>query len=431
VTESGAEILVIGAGVVGSTVAKAAADRGRSVLVVDANGGPGHGSTSSSAAIVRLHATSVDAVVLAAEALPYWQKWRDFLDAPQSEALARLHRCGSVILDDGTRFAADAAAAMSEVGVSYEWWDHDEVREQLPDFDLRAFGPPRLPSDTRFWDEPEGVISRAVFTPDSGWVDDPALAAANLMAAAQRAGARLRARSMVTQVVVRSGRVGGVILADGTELGADVVVNAAGPHSKVINSLAGAEADMSVHTAALRQELHHVELAPEIAATAGRVHVVDGDLGINFRPESGGAILVGSGGAACDVPVYVDPDDWDHTIRTAEWERHVLRLARRIPRLGVPRRRRGVTGLYDVTPDWLPIYDRTSIEGFYVAIGTSGNQFKTAPLVGELMVELIDRDTSMPTWAADLELPGPVTGHPIRMATYSSTRTVAMEGSRG
>ena len=45
---------------------------------------------------------------------------------------------------------------------------------------------------------------------------------------------------------------------------------------------------------------------------------------------------------------------------------------------------------YDVTPDWVPIYDRTSLDGFYVAIGTSGNQFKNAPLVGQILRDIID-----------------------------------------
>jgi hypothetical protein len=39
----------------------------------------------------------------------------------------------------------------------------------------------------------------------------------------------------------------------------------------------------------------------------------------------------------------------------------------------------------------LPLYDRTQLSGFYVAIGTSGNQFKNAPVVGRLMAALIDQ----------------------------------------
>ena len=46
--------------------------------------------------------------------------------------------------------------------------------------------------------------------------------------------------------------------------------------------------------------------------------------------------------------------------------------------------------LYDVTEDWLPIYDRSCIDGFYMACGTSGNQFKNAPVAGKLMAGLIE-----------------------------------------
>ena len=66
-----------------------------------------------------------------------------------------------------------------------------------------------------------------------------------------------------------------------------------------------------------------------------------------------------------------------------------MRFMKRFPeaRLGP---RRGIAGLYDVTPlDWHPILDRTDVPGYYVAIGTSGSSFKTAPVIGALMTELI------------------------------------------
>jgi len=67
-----------------------------------------------------------------------------------------------------------------------------------------------------------------------------------------------------------------------------------------------------------------------------------------------------------------------------------LRLAQRMSGLKVPTRMRGVVDLYDVTEDWLPIYDRSAIDGFYMACGSSGNQFKNAPAAGRLMAGLID-----------------------------------------
>jgi sarcosine oxidase subunit beta len=45
--------------------------------------------------------------------------------------------------------------------------------------------------------------------------------------------------------------------------------------------------------------------------------------------------------------------------------------------------------LYDVTPDWAPIYDKSALGGYFLACGTSGNQFKNGGVVGMLMAELI------------------------------------------
>ncbi len=65
-----------------------------------------------------------------------------------------------------------------------------------------------------------------------------------------------------------------------------------------------------------------------------------------------------------------------------------------VPRPRVPGKPVGIAGVYDVTEDWTPIYDGTEREGFFVAIGTSGNQFKNAPVVGQIMAALITGETT-------------------------------------
>ena len=45
--------------------------------------------------------------------------------------------------------------------------------------------------------------------------------------------------------------------------------------------------------------------------------------------------------------------------------------------------------LNDVSDDWILIYDASDLRGFYLAIGTSGNQSKNGPAVGHLMAEII------------------------------------------
>jgi sarcosine oxidase subunit beta len=77
-------------------------------------------------------------------------------------------------------------------------------------------------------------------------------------------------------------------------------------------------------------------------------------------------------------------------VTRAQWEAQVYRLARRVPAVTPSHTLKGVVDLYDVSDDWIPIYDKSSLPGFYMAVGTSGNQFKNAGGVGHLMAELID-----------------------------------------
>src|SRR5207245_6009352 len=84
-----------------------------------------------------------------------------------------------------------------------------------------------------------------------------------------------------------------------------------------------------------------------------------------------------------------DPDAADPRPTADVFDAQVTRAARRLPALTVPPAPRGLAGVYDVADDWTPIYDRTSLGGYYVAMGTSGNQFKNAPVTGQLMAELI------------------------------------------
>ncbi len=96
----------------------------------------------------------------------------------------------------------------------------------------------------------------------------------------------------------------------------------------------------------------------------------------------------------------------------------------------MPPRPRGIVGVYDVTDDWIPIYDRTDLPGFYVAIGTSGNQFKNAPLVGELLARLIDAVEAGHDHDADpVQVIGRWSGLPVDLGHYSRLRAAHDDSS--
>jgi sarcosine oxidase subunit beta len=273
--------------------------------------------------------------------------------------------------------------------MKYEDWDTESLQERLPCFDLHSFWPPRPIEDPSFHEDPADMLEGGLYLPEGGYITDPRLAAHNLSLAARAHGATFLFRSSVVSVTREGNRVAGVVLTDGRSIRSDVVVNAAGPHSPQVNRLAGVDEDMTVTNRPLRHEL---DLVPAPAGFKGvdAIAVSDGDLGINFRPEGSDHILVGSEDPPCDPLVWVDdPDHHDRNVRRSQWERQVYRLARRIPSLPIPNAATGLAGLYDVTPDSLPIYDRSSLSGYYMAIGTNGNQFKTAPVVGRLIAELI------------------------------------------
>jgi sarcosine oxidase subunit beta len=85
-----------------------------------------------------------------------------------------------------------------------------------------------------------------------------------------------------------------------------------------------------------------------------------------------------------------DPDNFNRSVTDRQWNAQVYRCARRVHNLPIPSQKRGIADLYDVSDDWIPIYDKSDLDGFYMAIGTSGNQYKNAPLAGMMMAALID-----------------------------------------
>jgi sarcosine oxidase subunit beta len=152
--------------------------------------------------------------------------------------------------------------------------------------------------------------------------------------------------------------------------------------------MAGVEDGMRITTRALKQEVAHVPFPKGFDFERDGVVTSDSDVGCYCRPEIGNHILIGSEDPPCDPREWVDPDDYDRNF-SEQWQVQVQRVAQRIKGLPVTSPLKGVVDLYDVTEDWIPIYDKSDLAGFYMACGTSGNQFKNAPLAGALMAELI------------------------------------------
>ena len=416
-------VVVVGAGVVGCSIAYALATRGHDVLVLDKGPGAGAGSTSASSAVVRFSYSTLDAVKLSWESLHLWRTWSDFLGVEDPSGHAAFVQTGLLILESPGTTVDVVRDNFDEVGVPFEVLTAEDIARRYPQLDVGRYYPPKTLEDPAFWEDSTQTLG-GYLTPDAGYVDDPALAAHNLMVAAQAHGAVFRFRAEVVAVRTAHGRVTEVELASGEVIGADVLVNAAGPWSHRLNELAGVAGSHSIGTRPLRQEVHSLAQPSDFSAGDGSVAVSDSDLGTYFRPHLGGTLLVGGVEPECDPLMWVDdPADFAEQPSGRLWEAQTSRLARRVPSVAVPSRPSGVAALYDVSDDWMPVYDRTDIDGYYVAIGTSGHQFKTAPMIGTLMTALIEAcETGHNHDSVPVKVTGAMTGLVIDIGHFSRHR---------
>ncbi len=417
-----ADAIVVGAGVIGSAVTLELSRRGLQTVCVDKAPAAGYGSTSSSSAIVRFTYSTFAGVAMAWEGMHYWRDWETHV-GPQ-DTLAEFIPVPMVLLKEAGGHHERVQPLLDEVGVPYVDMDRPQFESAFPHFDIRRFGPAaRLEDDEApFWGEPTAYHDGALVMHDSGYISDPQLAAQNLATAAKAAGAEFRFGSAVVGIDRVGGRATGVRLDDGSTIGAPIVVNVAGPHSSIIDDLAGVSA--AIRGRALRREVYVVPAPGGLDYEVIGPMCGDLDTGVYFRPESGNNVLISNSEPECDELEWVeDPDDCREMLTEDEFLLHVLRTARRMPELRVPHAKRGLVSMYDATPDWLPVYDRTDLGGYYQAIGTSGNQFKNAAIAGHCMAELIKAVESGHDHDADpLRIIGPHTGLPIDLGTFSRNR---------
>jgi len=384
-------VAIIGGGVIGCAIALEARRRGFEVTVIDRLGAVGHGTTSASCGIVRRFYSQPGMIAMAHEGAKIWSDWADHL-GPIDDELAVFEQTGVLfILPELDETARRTVAEMRKVGIDVELLSADEIARRFPFLDVSSQHPTTSPEHPSFFESTGRRIGGACFEADGGYVVYPGLATQNLRSAAERDGAAFLLKREVV-AIQREGTRFRLQFKKGEPLESDVVVNAGGPHSSIVNRMAGVTLPLT--TRALRREVHQMPnpLFDEETQTSPLPVIGDLDGGVYTRPEARGrALIVGTTDPDCDEFEWVgDPDDYDRTVTEPYRQRQCLRLMKRIPELQLGPAR-GVASLYDVTvEDWYPIADKTDLPGYYVCIGTSGSSFKTAPVLGRLMAEIIE-----------------------------------------
>ncbi|MFI0400853.1 MAG: NAD(P)/FAD-dependent oxidoreductase [Thiolinea sp.] len=383
------DAIIIGAGIIGAAIGLELARRGWKTLSVEKLGAAGFGSTSNSSAIIRTYYSTLDGTAMAYEGYHYWRDWAKYVGVEDESGLAQFRECGCLVMKtEHNGYLEKAMQLSNELGIPYEELNAEQIQAWLPGSDLRLYAPAKRPDQDGFAEPTGGEIQGAVRWPRGGYVNDPQLATHNLQRAVEAAGGQFRFYAEVVEIRQANGRVCGVTLKEGEQIDTPVVVNVGGPHSSKINALVGLNERMKMSTRALRQEIPYVTPPQNFDYAKLGMITSDGDIATYSRPASGGMLLLGSEDPDCDAKEWVDADEMDRNL-TEHAMTQIIRMAQRLPELGIPNQVRGVVEAYDVTEDWIPIYDKTDIPGYYIAIGTSGNQFKNTAVAGKMMATLI------------------------------------------
>jgi len=424
------DAIIIGAGIIGCCVAFEMSKKGRRTLNIDFQHAAGAGSTANSCGNVRFYYSTRDGVATAYESAWYWHNWQKYIGVKDPRGFARFHNTGSVFIKSKVINWPKVKANFDNVGVKYEEWDLPTLQNKIPVADFHSFYPPRRPDDPRFLEESQKWLAGACYTPESGYVGDPQLATQNIECAAQDRGATFRYNQRVTGIRQANQKVLGITLGSGEQIDAPIVVNVSGPHSFQVTEMAGQSDRNNIKTRALRHEVHVVPPPDNYKPEKEGYHTNDADIGAYYRPEAGNMILTGSVDPECDPKEWVDPDNFDRQVSESQWKAQVYRLARRISCLKIPNQPSGIVDLYDVSDDWIPIYDKSDLKGYYQAIGTSGNQFKTAPVAGAMMTALIDQvEQGYDHDASPLKYTLPHLGITIDLGAFHRNRAINRDSS--
>ena len=350
-----ADVIVIGAGVQGASLAFHLAARGASVVVIERST-VAAGASGRSSGLVRLHYHLLAETQLAWISFPYFRDWAERVGGD-----CGFTKTGFLWIEPasgGDRLRANVADHRA-LGIETSVVDAAEMRLIAPGLAV----------------EDDEV---AAYEPGSGYAD-PFGTTSGFMRAARDRGARLVQGAEVTAINVDGGRVTGVETSRGS-FAAPVVVNAAGAWAGGMAALAGLEIPLTVW----RHDTGYLGAPTDVAQPIPVV--IDGAHQMYFRPEGAELVLIGledhSGiGGSPDRDTSEAEPDFS--------ERATERIIRRVPGLIEGTFRASHSGQDGLTPDQRPILGPAGPDGFYLDCGHSGTGFKTAPAVGLAMSELI------------------------------------------
>jgi sarcosine oxidase subunit beta len=357
--KSSADVVIIGGGIVGSSIAYHLTGAGcRNVVVLERESHQGKGSTGKSMGGVRAQFSTDVSIRMSLFSIPFFQDFEQVMGHP------------SGYRSQGYLFIATSPRHMAQLRTSYE----RQIAAGLKTIQFVAPQDivkmvPQVRSDD---------IIGGTFCSTDGFVDPYSVMTGFTLRAIDH-GAQVLLNAVVTSVECDAKGVSAVTSTQGA-IATRTVVCAAGAWSAEIGKMA--KVDLPVEP--LRRMLVPTEPFDKISHAAPMT--IDMASGFHFRPESLGLLMA-----------WNDPDE--RPSFNTDFDRPFIEkiLARGVNRFPVLEEAqvnpsRAWAGLYEMTPDHHPILGAMAdMDGFYAATGFSGHGVMHSPATGKIMADLILR----------------------------------------
>jgi sarcosine oxidase subunit beta len=349
------DAIVIGAGVMGASIAFHLAERGLRTAILErkvtASGATGHSS-----GLVRMHYD------LAAESELTYKSYKQYFSNWKERVGGECGFQQTGFLQIAKREHEDKlrgnVANQQKIGINTSVITADDVKKLFVDLVTEHF-------------------DYAAYEPDSGYAD-ATLTTNSFLETAKCNGATLIQNCEVTAIHTAVGKVTGVST-NKDDFDAPIVINAAGAWAKHVASLAGIKVPLETWT----HDVAFLYRPPSL----GRIPAcIDDVINCYYRPEGSALILA----AGEDESLRGEPPDAEDQTPTPTFlEKLIDQMVRRIPKIEESGLQSIHVGRDGITPDQRAIYSATALDGFYLACGLSGTGFKTSPAAGASLVELI------------------------------------------
>ena len=355
------DVIVIGAGVIGCSVAHHLAKLGaKSVLVLEQSQ-IGAGTTSQSSGILRTHYSVPENVALAKDSWKVFTNFANYLG--DDDAAAGLVKCGYLIAaPEGPKLSplAAALAAQQSQGIEVQLLDQKQGEALLPIASLAD----------------AALIG---YEPEAGFAD-AYLVATSFARAARRGGVKIMEGVTVTKLMRDGNRVVGVETSQGN-FSCGTLVSTQNIWAAQLQDWVG----LPMPVVPERHTVLALE-GPQPYSFAMPVFKDLGSPGMLYCRSYGGTQMLVSEGTVGETLSDLNNEQGDisldNIVSIGE------QVAERFPSFGEAGMASSWTGVYDVTPDWNPVLGRIpGIDGVVVGYGFSGHGFKLSPAVGRVLAQ--------------------------------------------